>query len=266
VDKDPGDSLIYKLFLGVSEDSMSCVYEGSGQEYTMENELLENGHYFWYVQAIDIDQATKRSNEKRSVYINTYNEAPTKPRQIAPNYNSYQTTRYPYLEWTPSEDPDPGDSVTYKVFYWIKGTSSIYVINSDICYHDERRFRDQSEYEWTVAAIDMHDVYTYSDTLTVYIDSELDIIDVPQEYALKGNYPNPFNPITQILYSIPEQVNVEIKIYELSGKEVMTLTNEIQQAGHYSLSFDASHLSSGIYIYRMIAGKFTQSSKMLLLK
>mgnify|MGYP000436334782 CR=1 FL=1 len=264
-DKDPGDSLIYKLYIGLSKDEMNCVYSGSELTYSLQNDLVENGVYTWYVEAVDQFSAIKRSNEERKIGINTYNEAPSKVRQLSPAHNSYQTTRYPYIEWTESIDPDPGDEVTYKVYYWYEGSSLKY-INEDTTYHDHRRFTDQRAYFWTVAAIDQDELYTYSDTLTVYIDSKLDIVDMPQSYALKGNYPNPFNPVTTIEYAIPSNEMVEINLYELSGKFVKNLRKGIHQPGHYSLRFDASELSSGIYIYKLSAGEFSASSKMLLLK
>ncbi|MCF7832503.1 MAG: PKD domain-containing protein [Candidatus Marinimicrobia bacterium] len=265
-DIDPGDQLDYNLYIGTDIDSMECVYSGIETNFQVTADFKENGRYLWYVDAIDPAMASRRSSEEfRHLGINTVNEAPPAPKQISPTHNSYQTTRYPHLEWTSVQDPDPGDQVHYKVFYWYEG-SSVYVINSTETFHDQRRFRDQTEYYWTVAAIDESDVFNYSDTLTVYIDTELDIVDIPKEFSLQKNYPNPFNPVTQIMYTLPQEEFVEINVYDLSGKHVTTLTHEFHQAGNYLLQFNASGLASGIYIYTMKAGEFQQSAKMLLLK
>ncbi|MCU7493899.1 MAG: T9SS type A sorting domain-containing protein [Ignavibacteria bacterium] len=89
---------------------------------------------------------------------------------------------------------------------------------------------------------------------------------IPLSYEMSQNYPNPFNPVTTIRYSIPEASRVELKVYDILGREVTTLVNKDQNRGSYSVQFDAGKLSSGIYIYRISAKNFTKTSKMVLLK
>lgn len=89
---------------------------------------------------------------------------------------------------------------------------------------------------------------------------------IPSEYGLAQNYPNPFNPATTISYQLPKDELVELKIYNLLGQEVSTLVNELQEAGYYDIKFDASSLPSGIYFYKLKAGKFTAVKKMILMK
>jgi hypothetical protein len=86
------------------------------------------------------------------------------------------------------------------------------------------------------------------------------------KFSLNQNYPNPFNPTTKIKFSIPSDNNVEIKVFNVLGKEVAALLNEYRQAGNYELEFDASNLASGTYIYRIICGDYTEKKKMILLK
>ncbi len=86
------------------------------------------------------------------------------------------------------------------------------------------------------------------------------------EYGLSQNYPNPFNPTTTISYQIPEDSFVSLKVYDITGQEVATLVNKEQTTGKYKVSFDASSLSSGVYLYRIQSGSFTKSIKMILLK
>lgn len=88
----------------------------------------------------------------------------------------------------------------------------------------------------------------------------------PEKYALEQNYPNPFNPSTTISYSIPENSFVTLKVYDLIGREVASLVNDNQIAGNYKVSFNASRLPSGVYIYKLNAGKFSQSKKLSLIK
>ncbi len=96
---------------------------------------------------------------------------------------------------------------------------------------------------------------------------------VVTEYALEQNYPNPFNPNTTIKYQIPASLNpskggtlVTLKVYDILGNEVATLINEEKPAGRYEINFNASSLASGVYIYKIQAGSFISSKKMLLLK
>jgi len=90
--------------------------------------------------------------------------------------------------------------------------------------------------------------------------------ELPNGYTLAQNYPNPFNPSTQISYGIPNSEFITLKIYDVLGKEVATLVDGAQSAGSYTVSFDASKLSSGIYFYTLKAGNFIETKKMILMK
>ncbi|MGB5892904.1 MAG: T9SS type A sorting domain-containing protein, partial [Ignavibacteriaceae bacterium] len=88
----------------------------------------------------------------------------------------------------------------------------------------------------------------------------------PDKYALIGNYPNPFNPVTTISYSLPVKSQVELVVYNTLGESVVQLVNEEKEAGSYSAKFDAKSLPSGIYFYRLQAGSFVETKKMVLMK
>jgi hypothetical protein len=88
----------------------------------------------------------------------------------------------------------------------------------------------------------------------------------PVDYNLSQNYPNPFNPETMISYSLKSEGSVSLKIFDVLGREVVTLVNQVQNAGNYTVSFNASNLSSGIYFYKLESGSFISIKKMMLLK
>ena len=86
------------------------------------------------------------------------------------------------------------------------------------------------------------------------------------EYKLYNNFPNPFNPSTEINYQLPNDGNVKLKVYNIMGQEVMTLVNGFKEKGMYSVSFNAGSLTSGVYIYKLEAGNYVQIKKMILIK
>ena len=90
--------------------------------------------------------------------------------------------------------------------------------------------------------------------------------DTPLQFTLNQNYPNPFNPSTTISFSVPQSGQVSLTIYDLLGRRVATLVNEELNAGNYNVKFDASQLSSGVYVYRLTAKNFVSSKKMILMK
>ena len=98
-----------------------------------------------------------------------------------------------------------------------------------------------------------------------YLNSEVDV-GIPAAYNISQNYPNPFNPSTKIDYEIPHDVNVQILLFDISGRQVAKILDEEKAAGYYTVKFNASDLSSGIYFYRIKAGEFQEAKRMMLLK
>ncbi len=96
-------------------------------------------------------------------------------------------------------------------------------------------------------------------------DNKVDDV-IPSEYNLSQNYPNPFNPTTKIDFSVPQRSAVSLRVYDIIGREVAVLVNEVAEAGNYSIDFDASQLSSGVYFYKLSAGPSVLVRKMMLLK
>ena len=102
---------------------------------------------------------------------------------------------------------------------------------------------------------------------SVYAPTGLqETIKIPDGYYLTQNFPNPFNPTTTIEFQIPKQSLVELKIYDILGREIQTLVNKVLEAGDYTYSFDAGNLASGIYLYKLKVNSFVQVKKMILLR
>jgi hypothetical protein len=102
--------------------------------------------------------------------------------------------------------------------------------------------------------------------LSEMITDVKDIEQLPKEFALNQNYPNPFNPSTKISWQLPIGNLVKLKVYDILGREIVTLVNEYKPMGQYETEFNSANLPSGIYFYKLEAGQFTQVKKMILLK
>jgi hypothetical protein len=89
---------------------------------------------------------------------------------------------------------------------------------------------------------------------------------IPFKFALYQNYPNPFNPVTKIKFDISKSANVTLKIYDVTGKEVLKITDAFMSAGTYSYQWNATGFASGIYFYKLVSGEYTEVKKMILVK
>ena len=114
-------------------------------------------------------------------------------------------------------------------------------------------------YSYRLKQIDNDGQFEYSKAIEIGLTA-------PDKFELSQNYPNPFNPSTTINYNLPEASNVKLIIYNILGQEVKTLVNEFKEAGVHTVNYNASDLNSGLYIYKIEAGSFTQTRKMTLIK
>jgi photosystem II stability/assembly factor-like uncharacterized protein len=114
-------------------------------------------------------------------------------------------------------------------------------------------------YSYRLKQIDFDGSFEYSDIVNVFVSS-------PIGYSLEQNYPNPFNPNTLIKFSISNEVQVSLSVFNILGEKVKELKNEIMKPGYYEVEFNASSLASGVYSYRIKAGDFVETKKMVLLR
>ena len=145
---------------------------------------------------------------------------------------------------------------------WIKagfvngsGTS-----NAPVNYSFKDKNLTSGKYNYRLKQIDFNGNFQY------YELPEEVSIGIPDKYELSQNYPNPFNPVTNLEFGISELGLVKLKIYDVTGREVVTLVNEIKEPGYYKIKFNAGNLASGVYFYRMTAGDFSAVKKFIVLK
>jgi hypothetical protein len=108
--------------------------------------------------------------------------------------------------------------------------------------------------------VDFNGTYEYSDEV------EVEVVTGPLSFDLAQNYPNPFNPSTSIKYSVPESGNIRLSVFNIVGEEVAVLLDGFSQAGSFEVTFDASNLSTGVYLYKLQSANSVQTKKMMLLK
>jgi hypothetical protein len=109
------------------------------------------------------------------------------------------------------------------------------------------------------------DNFLYESDAILIADVEIDNF-IPERYTLKQNFPNPFNPSTTISYEIPREVHVKLEVYNLLGQRVQLLIDEVQQAGSHEFIFNSEDFASSVYLYRLQAGNYTETKKMILLR
>ena len=142
------------------------------------------------------------------------------------------------------------------------------LLNSSAFIFYDWPFVDIDNLFWKVRTINEGGIGPWSETnrfSIILTDIESEHL-LPTEFALLQNYPNPFNPSTVITYQLPKASNVELKVYDVLGNEIKTLVNEEKPAGRYEVKFDASNLSSGMYLYVLKAAEFKSVRKLILIK
>ena len=150
------------------------------------------------------------------------------------------------------------DNKNFVTVGFVDGKGSSTEINY-YSFTDNPKLSGVNQLYYRLKQVDFDGTFSYSDIINVSYD-------VPAEFVLSQNFPNPFNPSTRISYFVPKESFVSIKVYDFLGREVTTLVSETKSTGSYELSFNASSLPSGTYFYTMIADNYSSTKKMILLK
>ena len=168
------------------------------------------------------------------------------------------------LNWTTSTetnnsgfDIERSSNGTWSKIGNVSGNGTSTVSNS---YSFSDRNLASGNYNYRLKQIDFNGNFEYFN-----LSNEVNV-GIPSRFDLAQNYPNPFNPSTSINFDLPADGNVSLKLYDMTGREVMILVNEVRSAGYYSVNFNASNMSSGVYFYTLSAENFTATKKMMRVK
>ena len=238
--------------------------------------IRDSSQFLWNVVATDI-YGLESSSDSLYFYTDSFPEPPTFFYTLRPYDGSEGLPTSVEFVWNSSLDPDPLDQVNYQLVYALDWEDSSSYNYSELIQDTSivMELVDNMEYQWKVLAID-NDGYivgSNNDTPnslvvgTLSIESE----NIPSTFTLHQNYPNPFNPITTVRYELPEDSFTNITVYDMLGNVVNNLVNTNQSLGYKSIQWNATNnqgepVSAGLYLYKIQAGDFVDTKKMILLK
>ena len=278
-DPDPGDTLTYSLFWDTESgfghpDSMTNLTDTS----VVIPDLSDETTYWWKVKAVDTN-TSGRWSEGTFHFTIYYPEPPEEFSLIYPQDGDTGISMLPTLIWQPAPDPDTGDRIAYALVYSTHSDFSDSVLIpglEDTSYTFTDSLEPEADYYWKVYASDRFDLTTECESPYHFTTGKTGVLiitspEVPRAYSLSQNFPNPFNPVTQIRYALPKPGRVSLSVYNILGEEIATLIDAQQEPGYYRLVWDGRDelgrgVCSGIYFYRLRAGDFVSVRRMVLLR
>jgi len=274
-DPDPNDSISYKMRVwnttyrdSVVTDSNSCFANIP---------LSDNSEYAWDVVVTDKTTGMSQSGNAK-FWTDLFPEAPAQFNTISPTNNEVMEEAIVDLLWQNTVDPDPMDYITYTLRYKSTHQDSIqwHEIDTDIDTSITLNLTLGQRYEWQVIAKDDDGFEILSDssnfmTFDVGNVSGFAFMDLPQDFTLSQNYPNPWNPETRIKYGLPEQSDINLIIYNIMGRKIKEWNISNQNPGWHELVWNGTNnngqsVSTGVYIYSLQAGDFIDTKKMVFMK
>jgi hypothetical protein len=193
-----------------------------------------------------------------------HDKVPESPLLVSPENNFIGASISPRLKWQKSQN-----TTSYNIRLTDNSGFDIDVDEITDTTYQVTGLARETAYEWRIRSWNSNGYSDWSETYsftTAREPSVLEDLGIPAEYELFQNYPNPFNTSTVIRYGIPELSHVSITIFNSLGQKITELVHEEHEAYFYEITFDASYLPSGIYIYRLQAGAYVESKRMLYLK
>lgn len=233
--------------------------------YTVQDSLEYNTEYYWRVKVIADTVDGEWSETWR--FTTMTSPLPIKSDLIYPSNDQEEVELETEFKWKKSENAE-----TYQLQLSLdQDFNQIQIDSSGIADTTlaVENLEELSEYYWRVLASnesgesDWSDIWRFETQMATSVDLDG---EVPKEVSLKQNYPNPFNPTTIITFGLPQITQTRLEVFNILGRRVALLIDEPKNAGYHEVSFDASNLSSGVYLYRLKAGDIVRTEKMMLIK
>jgi aminopeptidase N len=246
-----GDSLFFSFLKGYASDTVNFKYKNAvTDDFTTKLSSVAGQDLTWF-----IDQWVKQPNHP--TYQNSYGIINLGSGNWRVNFKAYQNQTNTVFHKMP---------IVIKVSF-TSGSDSLIRVMNDV--NNQIFSFDFNRQPTTVAFDPNNDILLKSATLTIGINNISN--SVPERFEMYQNYPNPFNPSTNIKYQISKNIFVKLIVYDVLGKEITTLVNEEQKPGTYEVPFSISQYSdnkvaSGIYFYKIEAGEFVKTMKMIFIK
>ncbi len=288
-DPDPSDGaevLRYRLQADddgeFTNDAEIAVQTNAGVTFHLPaQDLRENARYSWRVQASDDEGASSPWSGVQTFWVNALREPPAAFAIVAPGADYLSPSDTVMFVWQASADPDPFDSLRYVLEWSLERTfSNVYrtAISAPATQLRFMRPAGAGEIFWRLKAVDPDSLATYAGPtgqeprrLRWQGTAVAGSLSIPAQFSLDQNYPNPFNPETTIAFGLARPGRVLLQIYNLLGQKVRTLIDKDMPAGYASIKWDgkddrAQIVPTGIYVYRIQAGDFSATRKLVLMQ
>lgn len=217
--------------------------------------INEGVKYYWRVQARNISGSSTWSDVWDFVLI-------TPPSDLTVQMDS---GGWATLTWKDNSSVEAGYIIERKAAS-TNSFSAIDTVKSGVTSYIDKKIEGNITYIYRIKAYTQLGESDYSDEVSAVFVGIKDEENVPSDYYLSQNYPNPFNPSTNIKFDLPHSGLTKITVYDLLGREMLTLINAEMNAGYHEINFNGDRYQSGVYFYRISSGDFIQSKKMILLK
>ncbi|MBU0475061.1 MAG: peptidylprolyl isomerase [Bacteroidetes bacterium] len=231
--------------------------------YRIINLELGNIKYYWRVSA------NNGGNKSDYSVVHSFNSSIKAPVLVSPAVNEDSVSITPKLEWLPVNGATKYKVQVSKAPLFTSQNIVVDVDTVTVNYFVTPTLQEKKSHYWKVFSLTDEYVGPSSDFrrfVTGSLTAIKSIGKLPINFSLSQNYPNPFNPSTTIEFSVPQKSKVSLEIFNIKGELIGQLINSELAAGKYQYNFNANELSSGLYLYKIVAGEFTSTKKMLLLK
>ncbi len=257
------DAATYEVQLSTSSEFSDLTFESedSSTMATVEGlDFLQK--YYWRVRALNAAGAGDWSEVRE---FTTRMEKPARVSLSSPEDETVVTEENISLEW---------DTAASAEWYRVQVSKTAdFTIRLDTTNIDATsffyEFDEEATYFWRVRAENTDDQGDWSEVRSFTYQIPLSAEDeqgLPTEFALAQNYPNPFNPTTNIRFALPQDTHVRMEVFDITGRRVAILVNDVRSAGYHHVTFDGSNFASGLYLYRITAGSFVETRKLMLIK